>query len=223
MSTNAEVIELAMSRLGQRASTRLRADVLAEINASINSRERAPWLPWFLRDSEWFEYSDFAFAPGFGTATLDSAFLRERESTRVYRFSATDFKYTFLTRAVLGLIHTEQDATTQTHYDISGLSLQIAGVPVDNGDIYVIHYYKAQTGNLVDDGSAVSNLWLINAQDYILAHALRNVADFHVQNTKLASRFALQQQEAFNELYAYHESLEHENTDYFVGGSSDGS
>ncbi len=223
MATNAEVLDLAMSRLGQRSSTRIRADVLSEVNASINTLEKAPFLPWFLRATDSFAFGDFTVSNAIGTTALDSTFLRDVEDTRVY-YTTSEAGFNFLTKLLIGMLPTETPLG-QSFYaiDVGAKTISVRIAPV-TGQTYWLEYYAEQTGNLVDDATAVSNKWLLNAQDYILAHALKTVARFQIQNDELAAKFAIQQTEEYTKLYNYHESLAHENQDYFVGGASpDGS
>ena len=48
MTTNSELIDQAMGRLGGRTSTRLRADLVSEVNTTIDNFEQGTFIPWFL-------------------------------------------------------------------------------------------------------------------------------------------------------------------------------
>ena len=47
-TTNRQVIDLMMARLGDRAAPKLRSNVVLEINTYVDGRELQALLPWFL-------------------------------------------------------------------------------------------------------------------------------------------------------------------------------
>lgn len=227
MTTNAEILDLAMSRLGHRTSPKVRADTLQELNVAIDTAERAPWLPWFLAS----DYVALVPAGAYYTV-LPSNFLREKEDTRPYTLDGV--KATHLTKVPFGMLQSQDPATAFSLYSIQvgdgrnqggGIEKLIhfrAAGAADSQLVYM-NLYRAQTGDVVDDTSNISNLWLTEARDYIMFKALRTVAEFHIQNDKLAQLFAIREFQALKILVDYHVSLDSENQDYFVGGSSDGS
>ena len=214
MTTNAEVIDQAMSRLGKRASTRLRADVLTEINAAIDAAEKAPFLPWFLQD-----LGSISATSSATSASLPADFLREEEDTRPYYvLSGTNY---YLSKRLYNMLEGETP-TSLSLYSIRGTTFYYKAAPSDALTIY-LPYYKSVGGDLADDGSAVSNLWLLNARNYILAKALHMVASTVVRDDNLAREQAALRTDAWRDLVAFHESIQVENLDAYVGGASDGS
>lgn len=212
MTTNSELLDQAMSRLGQRASTRVRADVLAEINTTIDRLERNPFLPWFLEKD-----ATLSVVANDTSVALPSDFLREAEESRPYY--VLDSKVHYLTKRLFAALPGEDDATSVKFYAIRGETFYFR-MAADQSYTITLSYYAAQTGNLVDDASTVSNLWLTKAHDWVVNEALTKVAAFHVQNEKLAILLKGDASAARKELYGYHEARINENQDFVVGGST---
>ena len=204
-----------MSRLGQRTSTRVRADVIAEINTTINRLERAPFLPWFLEVDATLDVSS-----GDSSVALPTNFLREAEESRPY-YTMEGTVY-YLTKRFYAALPGESDASSVKFYAIRGETFYFRQV-ADRAYAITLPYISAQTGNLVDNADDVSNLWLLRAHDWVVNEALAKVAAFHLSNLELAGTLKGDAAETKRDLYNYHESRINLNQDYQVGGSSDGS
>ncbi len=213
MTTNAEILDLAMSRLGGRSSVRVRADVLLEINSAIDTLERGTFFPWFLEKTDTLSFvADDTFK------ALASDFAIEAEETRPYYVE--EGKVFYLTKRFYGTLVGEVP-TGVKFYAIRGSDFHIR-LAADKAYSILVPYYGRETGNLVDDGADVSNAWLIDAKDWVLAMALRTVAAVHLQNPTQATMFAQMEAKAKTDLYVFHEARINTNQDFVVGGSSDG-
>lgn len=214
MTTNAELLNQAMSRLGGRSSTRLRADVLAEINTAIDTLERGTFHPWFLEQT-----ASLSIVADDTFVDLPSDFAIEADESRPYYvLNGTTY---YLTKRFHGTLQGEVP-TSLKYYAIHGTEFHFR-MPADIAYTVYLAYYARETGNLVDNATAVSNLWLINAKDWVLAVALKVVAATITQNDGLAVKMAALETKAKNELYVHHEARININQDFEVGGASDGS
>ena len=218
MGTNAELLTQAMSRLGQRSSTRVRADVLAEINTTIDRLERGGFLPWFLEQT-----ATIAVVASTASYSISTSFIREVEECRPYwvlsGVSPITTQVTYLQKRGYSDLRGLGSETSLKYYAIQDQKIHIRMVP-DVAYALYLQYYHRQTGNLADDSSTVSNLWLVNAHDWVVNEALATVADLHLHNSKLADKLRSYARAAKADLYIYHESRVHTNQDYYVGGSS---
>lgn len=215
MTTNAQLIDQAMSRLGQRTSTRVRADVVTEINTTIDTLERGTFIPWFLEQT-----ATLSIVSGESMKALPSDFTIEADESRPYWIDA-DGETQFMTKRFYGALPGEHDATKVQFYAIRGSEFHFRMVADASYTIYV-PYYAKQTGNLADNDSTVSNLWLIDAKEWVLGDALQRVAAFHLHNAELATMHNLAAQRAQRELFNFHEARVNKNQDFEVGGASDG-
>lgn len=216
MTTNAQLLDQAMSRLGQRTSTRVRADVLTEINQTINTLERGTFIPWFLEET-----ATLAVVSGESYKDLPSDFAIEADESRPYWIDA-DGETHFLTKRFYGALPGESAATSLKYYAIRGSEFHFRMVADGAYTIYV-PYYARQTGDFDDNGEVVSNKWLIEATEWVLGDALQRVAAFHLHNGELATMHNLAAQRAQRELFNFHEARVNKNQDFEVGGASDGS
>lgn len=214
MTTNAELIDLAMGRLGGRASVRVRATVVSEINATIDTVERGTFFPWFLEQTASLNIvEDDTFVD------LPADFAIEADESRPYYvLNGTTY---YLTKRFHGTLQGEIPTSVQ-YYAIHGSEFHFR-MAADQAYTIYLAYYARETGNLVDNGSDVANLWLINAKDWIFGEALRTVAATNIQSDGLAAKMAAMGVKAKNDLYVHHEARININQDFEVGGASDGS
>ena len=214
MATNSELLDQAMSRLGQRSSTRVRSDIVAEINTTIDRLERAPFLPWFLEQD-----ATLSISTNDTSEALPSDFLREATETRPWYTEDGDTYY--LEKRFYAALQ-QETPTSLKYYAIKGETFYFKKT-ADKAYTVTLPYYAAQTGDFADNSSDVSNLWLLRAHDWVVNEALSKVAAFHVQNEKLAIALRADASSAKWDIINYHESRENEGQDFFVGGASDGS
>jgi len=214
MTTNSELIDQAMSRLGQRSSTRLRADVVTEINTTIDTLERGEFLPWFLEET-----ATMTILPSQSFDTLPGDFGLEMEDSRPYYLK--DGKTHYLTKRLFAAIFGE-DPPDMRYYAIRGTEFYVRQIPDEEETVY-LPYTARQTGDLADDGSVVSNLWLHHAKDWVLGEALAAVASLHLSNDKLAATQAVFGAKGKRSVFVHHEARVNMNQDFEVGGISDGS
>ena len=214
--TNAQMIDLAMSRLGRRKSTDLREQVVLEINMAIDRLETGMFIPWFLEgtvETIWQGSSQQ------GYTWLGPQFSKEVENTRPYY--VLDDTVHYLEKRFYGVLVGEEPTGIE-YYAIRGQNeFHVRKVPEVDMSIYVPIYLKS-VSPLLDDDEEVNNSWLLYAHDWVIAEALSYVAAFHLNNEKLATIHEIAARKAKNDQYTFHEARKHENQDYFVGGASDG-
>ena len=213
---NSEQIDIWMSRLGQRKSQRLRTDLVAEINAAIQDLESQPFVPWFLQKT-----ATLSVATGDSFKDLPSDFFIEREGTRPYYVleGTTYFMRKMISGAIFGFTTT---STRPIRYSLTGNEFHFRPV-ADQAYSILVPYYGKTGGGVLDDSNEVSNLWILNATEWIANKALKVTARTHAQNQPLAADFAALEIQAKNNLYRLHEAREHVNQEYEMGGVSDGS
>lgn len=212
---NSEQLDVWMSRLRSRKSVNLRADVVAEVNAAIVDLERKPFIPWFLEVN-----TPLTLALDSGNVALPANFSLEREGWRPYYVLEGTVYY--LTKRVEGKVvgHVTEKTSPQI-YGIIGDTLEFR--PLADQEYTLNFYYYARTdGGFADDGSAVSNLWLLNVPEWVFAKAAVIVARMHLRNEELARDMAQLEIRSKTDAYKYHEARKHQNQDYEVGGASDG-
>lgn len=214
MTTNAQLLDQATSRLGQRTSARLRLDVLSEINTTIDNLERGTFFPWFLEET-----ATLAIVSEDTFKALPANFAIEADESRPYY--VLEGKVYYLTKRFYGALLGETP-TSLKFYAIRGSEFHFR-MAADRAYTILVPYYARETGNLADDTAEISNAWLINAKDWVLGEALTVVAAVHLQNPKMASIQSTLAQKAKNDLYVFHEAKVNTNQDFTVGGSSDGS
>lgn len=213
MTTNSELLDQAMGRLGGRSSTPLRANVLLEINTAIDTIERGTFFPWFLEQT-----AELSIVENDTFKAMPTDFAIEADESRPYYvLEGTVF---YLTKRFHAALQGEVP-TSVKFYAILGNDFHFR-MPADQAYTINVPYYARETGNLVDDGTTVSNLWLINALDWVFGAALKVVAATRIQNDKLAVTMAAMEQKAKQDLYVFHEARINLNQDFEVGGASDG-
>lgn len=214
--TNAELIEQMMSRLGQRRSVRVRADLVTEVTSAIVDLEAEPFIPWFLQDT-----AELAFDEGLSFVELPDDFSIEREGTRPYY--VLEGTTCFLTKMISGAIfgYTTTDTSPQ-RYSIIGNEMHIRPVADQDYVINVPYYAKTDGAGFADNSNPISNIWLLEAREWVINKALAIVAGQHLQNERLEAKFFALEGRHKRQIYSKHIAREAQNQDYEVGGSSDG-
>jgi hypothetical protein len=214
--TNAELIEQLMSRLGQRRSTRVREDLVTEVTSAIEDLEVEPFVPWFLEST-----ATLAFSEGLTFVDLPADFSIERESTRPYYvLEGTTY---YLTKMVSGAIfgYTTSNTAPQ-RYSIIGNEIHIRPVADQDYTIYLPYYAKTNASGFDDNANQISNVWLLEAKEWVANKALAIVAGQHLQNERLEAKFLALEMRHKRQIYSKHIAREAQNQDYQVGGASDG-
>ena len=213
MATNTVLLDQMMSRLGQRKSQRLRADLIAEVNQAVQELERKPFIPWFLEQA-----LPLAFASGTASVAIPN-FIREVEETRPYYVQESQI--TYLAKTLRGTLYAHETALTSPQiYTLTGdTNMEIRPVPTKDYTINILVYAKSNDA-IADNTNEASNPWLLNAFDYLAETALERTARFHMRDMKAADEHGKAAARMLNDLYAFHESRVHTNQDYYVGGSS---
>jgi hypothetical protein len=206
-TTNAQVLDNMMARLGNRQSPKLRGSVLFELNNKINLLEGGALLPWFLQ-KEWA----FQLVVNQITYDLPADFLREEEEGAL-RVSYQGRPIAFVGKVAKEDLVYEGDDPALC-YTLFGEKLQIAPTPDTTYDC-VLEYLAAST-DVTDTGVPVSNVWLLNAYNFVTYGALVAIANFHVQDPEMAARFEREEAKARDALWRTHEARQHTNRDYKI-------
>lgn len=214
MSTNAQFIDQAMGRLGQRTSTKIRANVVEEINTAIEDLERGTFFPWFLSKT-----ATLSVVANDTFKDLPSDFALEEDETRPYYVEEGTVFY--LTKRFYGTLLGETP-TSLKFYATRGTEFHFR-IPADKSYDIIVPYYAKTIDPLVDDTTPVSNLWLLEAKNWILGKALSVVAATNLQNLNLATTMAALEVKSRTDVYNYHEARMNQNQDFEVGGATDGS
>lgn len=215
MSTHKELLDRWMGRLGSLRSTRVRADLLSEVNAAILDLENEAFIPWFLNRT-----GTLSIAQNDLFVTLPGDFLIEQEKHRPYY--VLEGKTYYLKKVTSGAIYgVETSNTRPTFYSINGSEFHFRPVADQAYTIY-FPYYQKSGDPMTDDEDNVTNKWLLNAPEWIGMRALKMTAGTHLQNEKKGSVFAGLEREQKQKIYKRHIAREAQNQEYEVGGISDG-
>lgn len=213
---NSEQLDIWMSRLGQRKSLRVREDMVAEINAAIRNLENKPFVPWFLEQK-----AQLTVSAGDTSVSLPDNFILETEHHRPYY--VLDGTVYYLGKRIRGAVFGFQTTSTSPQiYGIIGNTMEFRPV-ADQAYTFNLYYYAKNGGSFADDDNEVTNVWVLEAEEWIFAEAAIKVAALHLQNQALGADFVGLAAAAKRDIYAKHEAREHTNQDYEVGGVSDGS
>lgn len=217
MATNKALIDQWMSRLGQRTSTRVREDLVSEVVSAIQDLEAEPFIPWFLQAT-----ASLNFAADDSFKSLPNDFAIEREGSRPYYvLEGTTY---FLTKMVSGAIYGyTTEKTRPVRYSLVGDEFHIRPVADQSYTIYVPYYAKTDGAGFSDDSVDVSNIWLLEAREWVANKALAIVAGQHLQNERMEQKFFALEGRHKRKVYNKHIAREAQNQDYEVGGASDGS
>lgn len=206
-TTNAQVLDVMMKRLGNRQSPVVRASAVWELNRAIDQLETGAILPWFLEKEHQFQT-----VVGEPRYDLPADFLRE------YEEGALSFYYqgSLLLRtskvAKEDLDYSSAEPTVG--YSLFGGKILIAPKPDVVYDC--VWEYYASSSEVVDNAQAVANVWLIYAYNWVTNAALEQIAAFHLQAPDMASGFAAKAREARDAVWRAHEARQHTNRDYKI-------
>ena len=214
MATNAEILDIAMSRLGKRSSTRVRTDVVSEINSTIARLEQGDFRPWFLEQT-----ATLSLVSGDTFKALPSTFLIEAQESRPYYVEEGTVYY--LEKRFYGTLLGEVP-TSLKYYAIRGSNIHFR-MAADKAYTLYVDYYAKSNDALVDNASAATNVWLLNAQDWVLNEACARVAGLHLGSDPLAAKLTAAAAKDKRDIFVFHEARINENQDFYVGGATDGS
>jgi hypothetical protein len=206
-TTNKQVIDLMMARLGSRAAPKLRGNVLLEINTYIDGRETQALLPWFLT-----KQAELDFQAGDISHPLPLDFLRELEDDQPMVYVEGAF-INQLKKAPMDALNFDGEGGPDV-YALIAEEFYIA--PKASSPLTVKFRYLAETIEILDDDQPVSNLWLKYAANVVTFGALRVIAGFQVQDPDMANRFAGEEQRALDGLWRANEARQHTNADYMI-------
>jgi hypothetical protein len=205
-TTNAQVLDNMMHRLGNRTSAELRARVAFELNNGIDRLESGPTLPWFLEATNTFSTEE-----GVRRYALPSNFIREMERGRIVVSQ---------NGAILGeSIKVDYDdlaleSGQPVEYALLGDWIYFGGVP--NGVYDCEWNYFAESGEFTDNSQPVTNSWLINAYDLTTLLTLRAVSEFQIQDIEMAARFNAELQDPQNRFWRLVEARQHAGRFYKI-------
>lgn len=182
---NSEVLDILMGRLGRRDSSVLRSVCLQEMNVAIRELERGPVKPWFMEttlEGNLVAEQDYI--------TLPSAFLMEVEEG-TFEVENEEERWCDLVKVTREKIRKETrnvDPAFPEGYAIWGNRMLFGPTP-DQDYAYRLDCYQ-RTSAMVDNGSEVTNSWLLEAFDYIAYKTLIVVVRDHIREQTAATNFA---------------------------------
>ncbi len=217
MATYAEILDLGMSRLGKRSSTTLRADLLLELQSTVDEPNNGEFLPWFLETSGVVSISSST-----GVGALPSIFLREAEDVKPY-YTADDGTRKYLHKRLYGELLGAEDETSPKYYSIYQSSMYVRAYPESNLIVNLSYYSNdSATGSIITDSGtdADGHLWLFHAKNWVLNQACSMVAGEILGNQKKAQSLMARAMATKAQVYKFHEARIHQNQDYSMGGAT---
>ncbi len=207
LTLEASYITLLLNRLGRRKDTSLRESALDEMNMAKRRLEKGRFLPWFL--GKWVTE---VIAAAQETYTLPADFLAEEEDTQIL-LTGGEVR-SILKKGTHDVLEKKYGVETGTprYYSVVGGSLYFWPIPAT--EVSMRFYYMAAQPDFVDTATAVTNPWLLNASDWLLAEAGTRIAGFHIMKPDLAKLMASAAAEAKDNIMVVHEARKHVNTDY---------
>jgi hypothetical protein len=208
-TTNKQIIDLMMARLGDRAAPKLRSNVVLEINTYVDGREMQALLPWFL-----VKEIELVFLPQTVSTPLPADFIRELEDDQpgVY----VDGLMTHQMKKAPADKMLFDNGGPPDAYALVGEEFFIAPRASAEPATFIRFRYLAETPDILDDDQPISNVWLKYAANVVTFGALRVIAGFQIQDPDMANRFAGEEQRALDGLWRANEARQHTNADYMI-------
>lgn len=206
-TTNKQVIDLMMARLGDRAAPKLRSNVVIELNNYVDGREMNALLPWFL-----VKTVEFTFELDEASKPLPEDFIRELEDDQPTVFVEGVATHQ-MKKAPYDKLCFEGGGPSDA-YALVGDEIFIA--PRAGSSFQVRFRYLAETPEITDDSNPVTNQWLRYAANVVTFGALRMIAGFQIQDPAMAQRFEAEEQKALDGLWRANEARQHTNADYMI-------
>jgi len=178
----------------------------------IQSLERSPFHPWFLEKTS----SGLVTVADVQTVALPTDFLLMVEDTKIYLIDS-DEVYHEQTRGYhedMERIYNAADAGTPAGYDIFAGNIYFGPKP---DGVYTIRLkYYQRTTPPSDDGVEVSNLWTLNAEDFMVTSLAARLCDIYTMDERRAASLKIESSSLRLELFKYNEARKHTDMDYVV-------
>lgn len=211
MPSGQEALDTIMLRLGRRTEPQLRADSLAELNNTIEEFEGGPFFPFFLETED----TSLVTVAATRTVALPVDFGLEIEESALRITNAKgDVTYpNKMSKEEIDGMFLNEDTDFPTAYAFFGNLIYLGPTP-DAVYVMALPYYM-KTAAIVDDGAA-DLFWLKFAYNWVCNEAAAVIADFVMQNARLADKLQVRSNRAKKALWKQHNAREHINKKYVV-------
>lgn len=191
----------------------LRAVLEAEFRQLLQTLEQGAFHPWFLEKTS----SGLVTVAGTQTVDLPEDFLLPVEDTRV-KCIDSEGAHTLLVRRFHEDIedeYEEEDSGLPEIYDIFEGKIYLGPTP---DAVYTIRlkYYQKSTAPAVDSSADVTNLWILNAEEYVTTLLAQRLNATYIRDLKRADELGARAQEIRSEMFKYNEARKHADMDYKV-------
>lgn len=212
MSTNSDFYDAVMQITGREGDTVSRAYAVTSCARILQNLDNNPFHPWFL------EYeAALSVTAEVNTVDLPSDFLDFLEDGDVWWYPTSGDKE----KVERGFLEEIQDvyanqdsAATPEAYDIVGDQLYLGPTPSAAGTLRF--WYVRKTTAPADDTSNISNLWILNAEDYVAHLVAARVIRDKLRNLPYSREIQGEANTLRVELFRMNESRKHSNMDYEV-------
>lgn len=208
MTTNSEVIERVLKRLGNRSSEDLRAYAELEIQTKIQEYEQGPLLPWFLEIEQ-----PLQAVVDTETVDLPADFLREVEGGGL-RIQTVDGVWQQLTKLPLDKMRKEvadEDSGLPEAYAMLGSYIYLAPIPDSAYALRLVYYRRSVE---FQDSADTATDWCAHATNLVVYGAAAQIAAAYILNDQLAGSLAVLEERAKQALYMDTEARQ--NTNLFL-------
>lgn len=209
--TNKQFYDLILQATRRPGDVNLRTSLLSEARGWLQMQERGSFHPWFLEKTS----SGLVTVAATPTMVMPSDYLLLVEDARV-RITDSSGAPQKLVRRYHEDIEDFYGNTTgfPEAYDIFEGKMHFGPTP---DAIYPVRikYYLGQAIP-ADDDIAVTNLWFLNAESFVVNSLAAILAGSYTRDKGLADDKGNLATMARNELYKYNESLKHVDMDYAV-------
>jgi hypothetical protein len=207
-----DVVKLLAWRLGSRKNFTDR--ILAEMEYAQRSvLETNEWLPWFLET----EMANTTTVAGDNRVALPDDFLLEIEEQHLW-YVNSEGKELVLGKADYDFLQARYALTENGEPAHYALGSQFYIFPTPDA-AYTLHlrYYAADTSMIIDN---VETKWLKHASDLVIAAAGKELAEKHMQNETLATRYGNDLAKAWTRLLNKHIAMQEINQSRVAGSES---
>jgi hypothetical protein len=204
------LVATAALKLGDR--TDLNAAIINEFQVSQEMRleQNGRFQPWFMISED----STITTVVGEPRVALPTNFVAEVEESGLWYYDAPSALWIPIEKAAedLGRYHLTSNGPPQA-YSVLGDVIRLHPAP---DAVYTLRMrYAGKQAALTTN---IENTWLKYASDLLLYDACERLAAENLQNANLALVFGAAKTDAWERLYVLHESRQHINRSYQMGG-----
>lgn len=210
--TNNELYDLILVRARRTGDTNIRATIAAEIRGLLNGWEKSPFLPWFLETRS----NGFATTADGLPVNVPTGFLNLVEDTKVWITTSSGSKKELprMYHEDIEVNFINSSAGLPKYYDI--FADQFVFGPAADA-IYPVQFkFYAGTTPPPDNSSAVTNPWVLQAEDLFVFGVAERVVREYVKDYKHADELLNKVATLRADLHKFNESRKHSNMDYSI-------